>query len=72
MEHKKKKIGVITLYYRSFNCGGLLQAYALIQVLKGLGAEAEQISYDRIWDSREARYRRALAMPPGKILKKCI
>ena len=72
MEHKKKKIGVITLYYRSFNCGGLLQAYALIQVLKGLGAEAEQISYDRIWDSREARYRRALAMPPGKILKKCL
>lgn len=72
MEPKRKKVGVITLYYRSFNCGGLLQAYALIKVLQELGADAEQISYDRIWDSRQNRYKRAMAMPLKKIFRKCV
>ncbi len=43
---KKKRIGIITLYYRNYNYGGLLQAYALANVLnKQLKQNAEQISY---------------------------
>ncbi len=40
-----QKIGVVTQYYESINCGGLLQAYALIQTLNYLGYEAEQIKF---------------------------
>lgn len=43
-----KKIGVITLYYRSKNLGGLLQSYAMVEVLNKLGYEAEQIRYDEL------------------------
>ncbi|MBQ9375993.1 MAG: polysaccharide pyruvyl transferase family protein [Ruminococcus sp.] len=39
------KTGVITKYYNNRNSGGLLQAYALIEALNGLGYDAEQISY---------------------------
>ncbi|MDO5125579.1 MAG: polysaccharide pyruvyl transferase family protein [Ruminococcus sp.] len=39
------KTGVITKYHNNWNFGGLLQAYALVETLKGLGYEAEQISY---------------------------
>ena len=41
-----KKIGILTLYYRNFNMGGLLQAFALQKTLEKLGYEAEQISFD--------------------------
>lgn len=40
-----KKIGVITLYYKSTNFGGNLQAYALCKALSKYGYTAEQISY---------------------------
>lgn len=43
---KKKKIGILTLYFYNFNVGGLLQAYALQQALSKLGYDAEQISFD--------------------------
>ena len=36
-------IGIITLYYKNYNIGGLLQAYALQQVLKNENIECEQI-----------------------------
>lgn len=39
------KIGIITLYYRSTNYGGNLQAYALEKYLNKSGYNAEQISY---------------------------
>lgn len=41
-----KKIGIITQYYNSHNYGGLLQAYALVEAIKDLGYDVEQISYD--------------------------
>ncbi len=40
------KIGIMTFYYNSLNCGGNLQAYALAKFLHRNGYEAEQISYD--------------------------
>lgn len=39
------KIGILTKYYRNFNCGGLLQAYALAKYLEKEGYDTEQISY---------------------------
>lgn len=42
-----KKIGIISLYYKNYNFGGCLQAYALVRILRQLGFQAEQISYDR-------------------------
>lgn len=41
------KIGIISLYYRNYNYGGLLQCYALTNYLKQLGYEVEQVTYDR-------------------------
>ena len=43
-----KKIGIITLYYKSKNYGGNLQAYALCRFLTKYGYDAEQISFQRI------------------------
>lgn len=40
-----KKIAIITAYYKNYNYGGLLQAYALQTVLNKLGAKAETLSY---------------------------
>lgn len=42
------KIGIITLYHNSQNYGGLLQAYALVHYLNGLGYTAEQIDFDNV------------------------
>lgn len=42
-----KKIGILTLYYKSQNYGGLLQAYALVKAIdKYCNVSAEQICYD--------------------------
>lgn len=46
MEKDKIKIGIITIYYRNFNYGGLLQSYALTEFINNqTGGRAEQISY---------------------------
>ena len=37
------RTGIISLYYRNYNCGGLLQAFSLCKVLMSLGIDAEQI-----------------------------
>lgn len=42
----QKKIGILTLYHKNFNMGGLLQAYALQKSLKKLGYDAEMIAFD--------------------------
>lgn len=47
----KKKIGILTMYHKSMNYGGLLQAYALCRVMADLGYEAEQIKIHRIFHS---------------------
>lgn len=45
MSRNKKRVGILTHYYKSRNFGGLLQAYALCRVLRELGRDAEQICY---------------------------
>lgn len=43
---KKNKAGIVTFYHNNYNFGGLLQAYALPNVLKKhFGIDAEQIDY---------------------------
>lgn len=50
--NEKNKVGIITLYHRNYNFGGLLQSYALpLAVKKYFNMDAEQIDYmeaDRI------------------------
>ena len=45
MDHRKKKIGILT-FQRAVNYGASLQMYALQKTVKELGAEAEIIDYD--------------------------
>lgn len=40
------KIGIVSLYYKNHNYGGLLQAYALTHYLNSHGFEAEQVTWD--------------------------
>lgn len=39
------KIGILTYYYRNFNYGGILQAFALPKAIESLGYDCRQISY---------------------------
>ena len=43
----RKRIGIITHYYKSTNYGGTLQAYALCYYLNKNGYDAKQICYCR-------------------------
>ncbi|MBE5739543.1 MAG: polysaccharide pyruvyl transferase family protein [Clostridiales bacterium] len=45
---KQTKIGITTLYYNSLNFGGVLQSYALCEVLRQQGYIAEQILVQRV------------------------
>lgn len=42
-----KKIGILTLYYKNDNYGGIAQAYALQKYIEYLGYNSELISYKR-------------------------
>ena len=42
-----KKVGIMSLYYHNYNFGGLLQAYALQNVIERKGYCCEQICYRR-------------------------
>lgn len=39
------RIGIISKYYKNYNFGGLLQAYAMVKALESRGHHAEQISF---------------------------
>lgn len=41
-----KKVGIISLYYKNYNYGGLLQSYALVRYLNLHSFDTEQISWD--------------------------
>ncbi len=41
------KLGIITMYYKSKNYGGVLQAYALAEYLRNKGFDVEQICYKK-------------------------
>lgn len=49
------KIGVVSLYYKSHNLGGLLQSYAVVALLNEYGFEAEQICYDLSISNAQSR-----------------
>lgn len=40
-----KKVGILTLYYKTYNFGAQLQAYALQRVIERLGYQCEQIRF---------------------------
>lgn len=42
-----KRVGIITLFNNNYNCGGILQALALQEVIKKFGYECEIINYKR-------------------------
>lgn len=39
------KVAILTLYYKNYNYGGILQAYALQNAIENMGYSSEQISY---------------------------
>ena len=39
------RVGIITMYYKSYNFGGQLQSYGMYKALKNLGCDARQISF---------------------------
>lgn len=45
MQKDKIKILIISLFYKNYNYGGLLQAYSLIKFLNSHGYDAKQIKY---------------------------
>lgn len=45
MNTTRKKVGVMTLYYKNYNFGGQLQGYALQKVIDNLGFECNLISF---------------------------
>lgn len=44
---KALRVGIITLLYKNYNYGAILQAYALQKAVEKLGHKAEIINYDR-------------------------
>ncbi len=63
-----KKIGIISLYYKNNNFGGMLQAYALCKTLNNAGYEAEQIRFVYLRDKNE--HRSIKDMTFGEIISK--
>ena len=46
IKKKSKTVGIVTVYHKNYNFGGLLQAYALpVALKKYFDLEAEQIDY---------------------------
>ena len=53
-----KKVGIITHYYKSQNYGGVLQSYALCQVLNKNNYKSEQICYPLLMTPQGSRMKR--------------
>lgn len=74
----KKKIGIVTLYHNSRNYGGLLQAYALVHVIKRMGVDAYQIDYAPSRKSQKSQFIKEIYRKQGlrvfiaKLLKNII
>lgn len=67
------KWGVATLYYKSMNLGGLLQAYAVTRLFELLGFECEQMCYDLSTSKKKLNYKKQFVERLKKItLKKII
>ena len=57
-----KKVAIITHYYKSFNYGGNLQAYALTKKILELGFDVEQICFDSYGGVRTGKIKKILKM----------
>lgn len=63
-----KKIGILTFYYKNYNCGGLLQAYALQKVIDCMdGYQSEQICFVRDRKKLYVRKLQELVTDPSQI-----
>ena len=49
-----KRVGILTLYYKTYNFGAQLQAYALQKAIQMKGYECEQIRF--IWSIEQTRF----------------
>lgn len=63
-----KRIAILTFYYQNDNYGGLLQAAALVNVLRKYGFSAEQLSFDRLSSPKPFVYHEP--MSAGKVFRK--
>lgn len=54
------RVGIISLYYKNYNYGGLLQAYALQKAVSKLGYHCEQISFRWTTASVESHFENSL------------
>ena len=66
------KVGIISLYYKNHNYGGLLQAYALTSYLNKHGIDAEQMSWDFLDGLKKGKKRTHHYRSIGIIVKRCI
>ncbi len=66
-----KKAGIITLYHRSCNYGGVLQAYALGELVRREGVEAEQILYQKT-KTTASRLKKLREKRLGHIIKRAL
>lgn len=56
MDGKHFTVGVVSLFYNSTNYGGVLQSYALVDILNSLGVNAYQICYQRVNIASKGRF----------------
>ena len=52
-EVRMKKVGILTLFYKTYNFGAQLQAYALQKAVESLGIPCEQIRF--VWSKEDTR-----------------
>lgn len=56
MDNKHFTVGVVSLFYKSTNYGGVLQSYALAEVLNSFCVNAYQICYQRVSIASKRRF----------------
>ncbi|NLG05082.1 MAG: hypothetical protein GX567_14810, partial [Clostridia bacterium] len=63
-----KRIGILTFYFKNYNCGGVLQAYALQRVIDSFeGYKSEQICFVRDRKKLYIRKLQELLTDPSQI-----
>lgn len=72
MEIILKRVGIITLYYKNYNYGGQLGAYALQKAIAKLGFQCEQITFKSLNDSTIQGYESAKSVEHFRTFSECI
>lgn len=62
-----KRFGIVTLFYKNYNYGGMLQAYALQNCLRGMGVDNDvlQLEYKEHAASFRSRQKKKTSRPPS-------